>query len=747
LNGNAWNTEIVDHSFFPLEDGHSIKDCKLCHKVDEYSAISSNCISCHQVEYNNTTNPNHKLSGFSTECTSCHTLKPGWKPVSFTDHDNNFFPVYSGKHKGVWNECAECHNNFQNFKEFTCISCHKNPVTNDNHNGISGYNYNDNACFGCHPTGDADMAFDHNTTHFPLTGAHNSVNCLSCHSNGYKGTSTVCADCHTTDFNLSANPNHTFLGLSKDCAACHTTSSGWAPASFPNHNNYYALNGAHSLISNNCTSCHNGNYINTSNTCVGCHNKDFTSTTEPNHIELQFSTDCASCHSESAWKPSTFNHDGLYFPVYTGKHQGKWSNCTDCHTSVGNWAQFTCITCHQNETTKDQHIGVSGYSYFSPACLACHPSGSADNIFDHNATSFPLTGAHASTQCLSCHSTGFAGTSTSCVHCHASDFNHSLNPNHPNLNINTDCAACHTTAPGWAPAAFPIHSNFYVIAGAHNAIANDCAACHNGNYNNTPNTCVGCHQTDFNNTSNPSHTVGQFPTTCTSCHTQIAWVPSTFNHNIYYPFTGTHTSIANNCILCHSNGYNNTPNTCAGCHQQDYNTAQNPNHISLNLSNNCVTCHTTAPGWAPASMPNHNTYFVITGAHASLSCNECHNGNYNNTPNTCYGCHTSDYTGTTQPNHINAQFPTDCVPCHTQSAWIPSTFNHDNMYFPIYTGTHHEAWHHCHDCHNNSNNYAIFSCIICHEHSNQSEVNHDHQGVNGYQYNSNACYACHPQGN
>ncbi|MBK9734499.1 MAG: hypothetical protein IPO92_05825 [Saprospiraceae bacterium] len=381
LTGTAWNTELIDHSFFPLEQGHNIKDCSQCHTSSDYSKISADCIFCHQTDFAATLNPNHKLSSFSTSCIECHTLAVGWKPVDFKTHDGQFFPIYSGKHKGVWNDCVECHTNTSDYKQFTCISCHKNPQTDDIHNAVQGYNYEDYACLACHPTGDADMAFDHNATGFPLTGAHISTSCVSCHADGYQGTSTACIDCHIKDYNLSANPNHTALNISTDCAACHSTAAGWSPATFANHNNFYPLNGAHTLIANDCISCHNGNYNSTPNTCVGCHKSDFDATVSPNHTLSQFTTDCASCHSESAWQPATFNHDGLYFPIYSGKHNGQWTQCLDCHTTPGDFTQFTCITCHMNPETNDVHNGVGGYLYNNAACLACHPTGNAEVVF------------------------------------------------------------------------------------------------------------------------------------------------------------------------------------------------------------------------------------------------------------------------------------------------------------------------------------------------------------------------------
>jgi hypothetical protein len=180
----------------------------------------------------------------------------------------------------------------------------------------------------------------------------------------------------------------------------------------------------------------------------------------------------------------------------------------------------------------------------------------------------------------------------------------------------------------------------------------------------------------------------------------------------------------------------------------DFTATQNPNHTALNLSTDCVSCHTTEPDWMPASFDNHNDFYPLNEAHAMIAndCAACHNGDFVNTPNTCIGCHQSDYNNANNPNHSAAQFPTDCTPCHSESAWSPSTFNHDGMYFPIYSGKHKDEWSQCTECHTIPNDFSTFSCIQCHEHSNQSNVNNDHSEVSGYMYESNACYACHPDG-
>ena len=36
--------------------------------------------------------------------------------------------------------------------------------------------------------------------------------------------------------------------------------------------------------------------------------------------------------------------------------------------------------------------------------------------------------------------------------------------------------------------------------------------------------------------------------------------------------------------------------------------------------------------------------------------------------------------------------------------------------------------------------------MLCHEHSNRSQVDSKHRGVSGYAYQSAACYRCHARG-
>ncbi|MCB0751983.1 MAG: hypothetical protein KDC52_10955, partial [Ignavibacteriae bacterium] len=90
---------------------------------------------------------------------------------------------------------------------------------------------------------------------------------------------------------------------------------------------------------------------------------------------------CEDCHNTSDWNDATFDHDGQYFPIYSGKHKEAWNSCSDCHTNPSSYSVFSCIDCHEhNNKTKvdDKHRGESGYSYTSAACYDCHPQGRGD---------------------------------------------------------------------------------------------------------------------------------------------------------------------------------------------------------------------------------------------------------------------------------------------------------------------------------------------------------------------------------
>jgi hypothetical protein len=720
----AWIPSTFSHSTFPLIGAHAaISDCNLCHHGN-YTTTPNTCDGCHMPDYNATTSPDHASAQISSDCKICHN-ESAWIPSSL---DHSLFP-FVGSHAPIANDCNLCHHGIYTNTPNTCEGCHMpdyNASVNPDHTAAQI----STDCKTCH---DENGWTPSNLYHslFPLVGGHAAIahDCAMCHQGNYTNTPNTCEGCHMPDYNTTSSPNHIASQLPTDCSQCHDESA-WAPSTYTHSS--FPLLGAHATISD-CNLCHQGNYTNTPNTCEACHMPDYTGSTNPNHSAAQFPTDCALCHDETAWVPSGFTHST--FPL-SGAHASV-SDCNDCHHNNYTSTPNTCNGCHMpdyNASTNPNHLT----SQFPTDCASCHSeSGWVPASFTH--TSFPLLGAHAAiTNCNDCHHNNYTTTPNTCDGCHMSDYTASTNPNHSTAQFPTDCAMCHDES-SWSPSTFT-HS-IYPLLGAHAAISN-CNDCHHNNYTSTPNTCNACHMSDYTATTNPNHTSAQFPTDCAVCHDESAWTPTSFTHSSF-PLLGAHASISD-CNDCHHNNYTTTPNTCNGCHMSDYTATTNPNHSAAQFPTDCAVCHNET-AWTPSGF-THSTYPLV-GSHASITnCNDCHHGNFTTTPNTCAGCHMSDYNATTNPNHTASQFSTNCTSCHDETAWIPSSFDHDALYFPIYSGKHDGEWNSCTDCHTNISNYSVFSCINCHEHNNQSDVNNDHNGVSGYTYTSTGCYSCHPRG-
>ena len=91
------------NSIYVLAGAHAViaNQCAACHE-NGFENTPSTCIGCHQEDFNQTTTPSHVELHFSNECVNCHN-ETAWVPASF-DHDNQYFPIYSGKHEGTWED-------------------------------------------------------------------------------------------------------------------------------------------------------------------------------------------------------------------------------------------------------------------------------------------------------------------------------------------------------------------------------------------------------------------------------------------------------------------------------------------------------------------------------------------------------------------------------------------------------------------------------------------------------------------
>jgi hypothetical protein len=259
---------------FQLSGKHADVACTKCHldarTVADLQSAPQDCFSCHQKD------DKHE-GGFGTDCSACHNPM-NWSDATF-DHNLSVFKL-EGEHAEV--KCDQCHvNNVFKGTPQDCVSCHQK---DDEHNGEFGTD-----CAACHTPKTWDGAtFDHSLSSFPLTGAHTTVDCKQCHTNGqFKGLDTTCLACH-------AEPTEHAGQFGTDCVACHTTTA-WTPATFNGDHTFPLNHGEGGQVS--CATCHPAGY--TTYTCYGCHEHN-ESNISSEHREEGISNfeNCMECHAD-----------------------------------------------------------------------------------------------------------------------------------------------------------------------------------------------------------------------------------------------------------------------------------------------------------------------------------------------------------------------------------------------------------------------------------------------------------------
>ena len=314
----SWTTATFDHSTtgFALTGMHvspTPTPCASCHVSNNYSLNSTSCYGCHLAAWQSTTTlggavPNHITAGFPTDCSICHSTA-NWTTSTF-NHSTTTFPL-TGAHTTV--ACALCHvnGNYSGSLPTDCYSCHttawQSTVTLGgsvpNHI-TSGY---PTTCASCHTTTSwLGATFNHNTTGFPLTGAHTTVACNLCHTSS-NPPPTDCYSCHTADWNSTATlggqvPNHVAASqvagtqfVTGACSTCHTTTN-WLGATFT-HSWWSTTHGNAGGI---CGTCHTNSsdysvFVCSNNTC---HPQNQINQTHQGVSSYVYSTGatCYACH-------------------------------------------------------------------------------------------------------------------------------------------------------------------------------------------------------------------------------------------------------------------------------------------------------------------------------------------------------------------------------------------------------------------------------------------------------------------
>jgi hypothetical protein len=316
--------------------------------------------------------------------------------------------------------------------------------------------------------------------------------CKACHTAPWEAETMAdrCIVCHTNIAGQMRDPETVHGALFQNdpelaCRHCHGEHRGtdapltvMADVPFPHEVVGFSLK-AHQLTAARepfqCDDCHRAAIATfTLETCDSCHRQ-----LDPIFMTahtLSFGSACLDCHDGVDRFDEHFNHNIFSFQL-TGAHAGV--ACVQCHLNARGLIDFAataqdCYSCHYNDEPHEGRFGLD--------CAACHTvDGWTPAEFDHNLSNFPLTGAHSSLACESCHVGGqFQGLSTSCVACHAEPAFHAG-------LFGTECAVCHNTT-GWQPAEFNGPHTFPLNHGG----GATCATCHPSSF--TVYTCYGCHE-------------------------------------------------------------------------------------------------------------------------------------------------------------------------------------------------------------------------------------------------------------
>jgi hypothetical protein len=376
---------------FPLTGRHADVRCAECHQVrravatgpagsrdssfvdfragrpGQRAGAAASCASCHRSP--------HREAGRSGRCEPCHTTRSWFDlpdSVRRFDHTAIGFPL-RGAHAAA--ACEDCHlpsagaplarsaalarANFvrpfahQKMLFARCDQCHA-----DVHQGQLAAGPGRRDCSACHgETHFSPTRFTlamHDSTTFPLAGAH---------------LATPCGRCHPALPGATAGSGAVrFRQGDRTCAGCHRDEHGGQFA---------------------------GRLVRGARPVAG-----------PAASNV---TRCEACHGVDAWSPTTFDHDSTRYPL-RGAHRRL--ACGRCHVRPAGAAAGVPVTYAGLPTTcdaagchTDPHGGQFAARRRGGSCTTCHTESAWTALrFDHQRDSdWPLDGAHANVRCAACH--------------------------------------------------------------------------------------------------------------------------------------------------------------------------------------------------------------------------------------------------------------------------------------------------------------------------------------------------------
>ena len=456
------------------------------------------------------------------------------------------------------------------------------------------------------------------------------------------------------------------------------------------------LSEAHQSVEDDCAACHSPlEDVSQASLCVACHENVGDDLQRGlgfhgKHGDVA-GNECQLCHAEHKGLDAEtlefdwdgFSHADTDFPLL-------WAHgmvpCEGCHQPSAEFhdTPSTCIGCHRAD---DPHKGQLG-----KACDDCHDQRSWEATgFDHGATRFPLSGAHATLMCADCHIEHlFGDASTQCASCHQKDDVHKG-------RFGTQCQNCHNDA-DWQ-ASFFDHgaATGFPLSAGHAGLT--CEACHGASTARlSGSTCHSCHAEDDVHKGNNG-------TACESCHLTSNWQSTIFDHARMTTFVlaGAHASLE--CTACHTGALSDpVPGDCAGCHAAD-----DPHERQL--GDGCGSCHNES-SWSVGVRFDHSfTAFPLVGKHAALECSLCHASfAFHDAPSECVSCHKAD-----DPHR--GSVGSECQSCHNPASWRHTSFDHREVSGFALEGVHDQL--ECAACHQKPAFLKALSteqCEQCHRH-------------------------------
>ena len=282
---------------------------------------------------------------------------------------------------------------------------------------------------------------------------------------------------------------------------------------------------------------------------------------------------------------------------------------------------------------------------------------------------------------------------------------------------------------------------------SHADLSNKCSTCHPAFWEKATmsDRCVACHTNITTQQQDPTTMHGirykdnpDLP--CWSCHIDHKGATASLTDlrtaQLSHEATG-YSIIAHqiqadgsafSCRNCHKSGYGLTTfdrEVCSTCHQQ-INDGFMQSHLRA-FGNDCLACHDGKDTYGH-SFNHQNVSFQLTGKHAPVSCEKCHQNastlaDLRAKPTNCVSCHKPD-------NPHSDRIGTDCAACHKTDGWSPATINHELTAF-ILEGKHVDVA--CESCHiNHVFKGTARDCNTCHNKDDK------HKG----QYGSD-CALCH----